>query len=151
MGSNGHESVPRRGLCPRTPGPLSEMDGERRRGDLLARSSTALRRNPRSVKGSLRSALRANPCRFGEPAVATRVPDRGDRLERLTPPGRRPECSDDRAKPTQDIAEAYSPNAEASGNALTYSAHPFQSGEPSAAAGNRIVDTFIRLKDHFRP
>ena len=37
-------------------------------------------RTPGAVKGELRSALRADPCRPGEPGVAHRVPDRGDDL-----------------------------------------------------------------------
>jgi hypothetical protein len=53
------------------------------RGHLLARSDTALPRNLRDGKGSLRSTLWADPCRPGEPGVARRVPDRGD--DDLTP------------------------------------------------------------------
>ena len=51
-------------------------------GHLLARAGRALLRNLRGGKGSLRSTLRADPCRPGEPGVAQRVPDRGDDLTR---------------------------------------------------------------------
>jgi len=54
--------------------------GDQSGGHLLARAGRALPRNLRGGKGSLHSALRADPCRPGEPGVAQRVPDRGDDL-----------------------------------------------------------------------
>jgi hypothetical protein len=70
-----------RGRCPRTPGPPSEMEAT---GHLLARAGRALLRNLRGGKGSLRSALWADPCHPGEPGVAQKVPDRGDDLTPCT-------------------------------------------------------------------
>jgi hypothetical protein len=68
-----------RGALPPHPRPSLRRWGIRT-GHLLARAGRALPRNPRGGKGSLRSALWADPCRPGGPGVAQRVPDRGDDL-----------------------------------------------------------------------
>ncbi len=66
--------TPWRRLCLRTPA-LSEVGEQRFRVISFGRSGRALRQNSRNGKGSLRSTFRADPCRPGEPGVATRVPD----------------------------------------------------------------------------
>jgi hypothetical protein len=56
------------GALPPDPGPPSEMGDQD--GHLLGQADRALPRNPQNVKGSLRSDLRTNPCRPGEPGAA---------------------------------------------------------------------------------
>ena len=68
-----------RGSAPH-PGPPSGME-QGGSSPRPGRQSPTL--EPPGGKGSLRSTLRADPCRPGEPGVARRVPDRGDDLTRV--------------------------------------------------------------------
>ncbi len=66
------------GRAPRHVRPASETGDQS--GHLLAPGRHSLTRNLRDGEGSLRSSLRAYPCRPEKPGVAQKVPDRGDEL-----------------------------------------------------------------------